>query len=138
MVLSTPTFPLVTPPMDRKSRACQNDVEKAKPMQDSTVRENISSETDSQARVTEDKGLTGTPKPDHQDSLAAEQARVGDSPPHHSGEELGGREARAGRDLHEPRSVQNSERGMDHSYCRIPAWVEMTESDRLGLNHLSW
>lgn len=36
MVLSTPTFPFVIPPIDRKNKACQNEVEKAKPTQDST------------------------------------------------------------------------------------------------------
>ncbi len=41
MVLSTPTFPFVTPPMDRKSRACQNVVENAKPMQDSTRKKGL-------------------------------------------------------------------------------------------------
>jgi hypothetical protein len=36
MVLSIPTFPFVMPPIDRKNKACQNEVEKAKPTQDST------------------------------------------------------------------------------------------------------
>ena len=36
IVLSTPTFPFVMPPSDRKIRACQKDVEKPKPTQEST------------------------------------------------------------------------------------------------------
>jgi hypothetical protein len=36
MVLNTPTFPFVMPPIDLKTRACQNEVEKAKPIHEST------------------------------------------------------------------------------------------------------
>jgi hypothetical protein len=39
IVLRTPTLPLVMPPIERKKRACQNDVEKAKPTQESTTLE---------------------------------------------------------------------------------------------------
>jgi hypothetical protein len=39
MVLSTPTFPLVMPPSDLNTRACQNVVEKAKPRHDRTGKE---------------------------------------------------------------------------------------------------
>lgn len=36
MVLSTPTFPFVMPPMHRKNRAWEKEVEKAKPIHDKT------------------------------------------------------------------------------------------------------
>jgi hypothetical protein len=39
IVLSTPTFPLVMPPSDLNAKACQNVVEKAKPMHDRTEKE---------------------------------------------------------------------------------------------------
>ena len=35
MVLNTPTFPFVIPPIDLNISACQNEVEKASPMQES-------------------------------------------------------------------------------------------------------
>jgi len=37
MVLKTPIFPFVTPPMDRKASACQKVVEKPKPTHESTA-----------------------------------------------------------------------------------------------------
>jgi len=36
MVRRTPTFPLVMPPRDLKNNACQKEVEKANPTQEST------------------------------------------------------------------------------------------------------
>jgi hypothetical protein len=36
MVLNTPTFPFVMPPIDLNTKACQNEAEKAKPIHDST------------------------------------------------------------------------------------------------------
>ena len=81
------------------------------------------------------QGLTGTTQANHQHGLASEQAGVSNPPPHQSSDKLGSREARATSML-----CQSSMRGEPNgtTHCKMPAWLEMTESGRLGSNHLSW
>lgn len=134
MVLITPTFPFVMPPNDLNNKACTNEVEKANPTHDST-----GGWVSQVPRRRTPRSLTCTGETNHQDGLAAEPAGVSDLAPHHGSEKLRGREAGTA-DIHVSpgRGFRRGRKVRGKTHCRTPAWLETTESGRVGSNHLSW